>query len=248
MKSFFFLCLWLGFCSSSTAQNDDLIQQVLQQLNLDLSVCKANLIAAKVLPHDTSETIVVIPEITEEDEDEAYFELNSHILIVDSKTGLIKHRFFENSTTNEWYSDAIRLKHIFIDTVFYNLAEETTAFGICLSSSGSSRPNPYSYQTLSLFVKAKTGNSDSLKRVLKNYVVQQFNGEWDTNCNGEFTSQNKQLHILKNTSAGAEYYDILVKNNIISTNYYLDKNEDCIEKVDSTQEQSTLKYLNGKYQ
>jgi hypothetical protein len=103
------------------------INAILMELNLNKESVKTDLIRSKIRPNNPDETIVVIPEIANETEDT--FELNSYILIVDSSTGKIKHRYFESFKTNDWYSDAMQLVDITIDTAAYLITKSGLAFG-----------------------------------------------------------------------------------------------------------------------
>lgn len=132
------------------SQKESLINNVIEQLRLVRTKIKNDLVVSKVQPHNPNETIMVIPEIV--DEGEHYFELNSHILIVDSATGKILHKYFESYKTNGWESDAIQLREIAIDTAPYKLTETNRAFGVKVRYVGSSQVNPYEKETISLFV------------------------------------------------------------------------------------------------
>ena len=185
-----------------------------------------------------SETILLIPEI-EEEEEGCCFELNSYILIIDTRTGEIKHKYFESSKTNNWSSDAVALSDIIIDTIPYPISENDKAFGVQVNHIGMSKPNPYSSSSLSLFIKS--GNT--LKKVLKNYDVKDYGGEWDTNCYGEFINTEKTLSISNTKTNG--YYDIFVKTITTEIKNYEDSNGVCKTKKVPSSVNTTLKF-NGK--
>lgn len=151
---------------------ESIVDNVIEQLNLNKQKIKTDLIVSKVQPNNSNETIVVIPEIYGE-YDEQMFELNSYIVLVNNATGKITHKYFESSKTNDWISDAIRLAEIKIDTAPYIVAKDKRAFGIRIYCYNNSQPNPYSNKTISLFVKS--GNT--LKKVLHNYDVMNHIGE-----------------------------------------------------------------------
>ena len=206
----------------------------MSQLDLNKSKIKNEFVALNEIPNNPNETILVIPEIVEEDEH--YFELNSHILIIDSKTGKIKSKYFESSKTNEWYSDAIQLVEISIDTAPYIITNKNRAFGIKVRYVGSSHANPYEKVTLSLFYEEK----ESIKQVLKNFTIKQFNGEWDTDCEGEFMKQNKIFIISKNKTNG--YFDIMIKNTISNSKAFLNEQNECDEKETTSTKKIILRY------
>ncbi|PHR72855.1 MAG: hypothetical protein COA67_03905 [Lutibacter sp.] len=222
------------------SQEEIHIESVIQQLNLDKFKIKKNLIVAKVQPNNSDETIVVIPEIA--GTDNGYdFELNSHIVLINSNTGKITHRYYESSYSSEWASDAVVLSEIKIDTAPYIVSKETRAFGIRIYRLNMSKANPYSNEHISLFVKS----GDSLKKVLHNYDVMISGGEWDTNCYGEFVKEEKLLVISDNMTNG--YFDILVKNKITDTKADIDENGDCEAKDIITTQKTLLKFNGEKY-
>ncbi|PHS08591.1 MAG: hypothetical protein COA88_06405 [Kordia sp.] len=218
------------------SEEEIMINNVIKQLGLTKQKIKTDLLTY-VIFGDSKESIIVIPEIV--DEGEHYFELNSHILIVDSTTGDIKHRYFESYKNNNWASDAVKLERIRIDTAHYIVAENRRAFGVSVFFYGSSHANPYSNETISLFVKS----GSALKNILKNYDVINSRGEWDTNCAGEFTDIKSILIMSKEKTNG--YFNILVKSKITESKAYINENGDCDSKDKITAETAVLKF-NGK--
>ncbi|WP_264558094.1 hypothetical protein [Flavobacterium sp. N2270] len=221
------------------SQETSLLDSVLGQLNLKKSKIKTELVVFKSFPNNLNETIIVIPEIV--DEGEMYFELNSHILIIDSKSGNIKSYFFESSKTNNWISDAIQLTEITIDTAPYKVSKNERAFGIRLHFIGSSRPNPYENEIISLFVQSK----NKLKKILNNYEISYNGGEWDTNCEGKFVDERKVLIISNNKTNGL--FDILVKNKISETTNYINENGECNYIEKNKTKKKSLKFNGYEY-
>ena len=222
------------------SQEKNLVSNVIQQLKLDPLKVNHDFVTTKVQPHNPDETIIVIPEIAGEYDDD-HFELNSYILLVNNKTNKITHKYFESSKTNGWESDAIMLSEITIDTAPYQLNATTRAFGIGVYHYGMSRPNPYGNKTISLFVKS--GNS--LKQILRHYDVMNNSGEWDTNCAGEFKDVRNTLIISRKSSNG--YFDILVKRKSTESKAYIDENGDCSSNDNTTAETSWLKFNGESY-
>ena len=227
--------------ASTTTNNDSsdlsLIENAIQQLGLEKLKIHKDLVTSKVQPNNNNETIVVIPEIVIEDED--YFELNSHIVLVNNTTQKITHKYFESSKTNNLVSDAVKLANIEIDTAPYILAGDERAFGVRVYHYNNSKPNPYSNKTLSLFMKS----GDSLKKVLHNYDVMNYGGEWDTACAGEFIDIKNTLIIAEEKTNG--YFDILIKSKVTETKNEKDEKGECQSTKNSTTETKILKY-NGK--
>ena len=225
---------------SSTLTNYPMILDILEQLNLNPLDVKTDLIVSKTMPQTEDETIVLIPEIVGEDH-EYNFELNSHIVLVNNTTGKITHKYFESTKTNHWVSDAVQLKELKIDTAPYVIADNVRAFGVRVYHYGSSQANPYSNEIISLFMKS--GNT--LKKVLNNYDVVNYGGEWDTNCVGEFIGSKATLTMSDEKTN--EYFDIIVKNTITETKNYEDENGDC-ESIDGiTTESAILKFESNEY-
>jgi hypothetical protein len=219
----------------------NLIDEALEQLGLNKDQYKTELVASKPFPNRPEETIIVIPEIADtDDNDDTFFTYHSHILIVDSSTGKIKYRFYESDQTNQWLSDALKFASIKIDTAPYKLSENKRAFGVRINFYNSSQPNPYNKETISLFVK----DGKTLKKVLNHFTIQLFNGETDTTCYAEFTKQEKVLIIKEEKSNN--YFNILVKNKISAIFRDEDTNGECQENINITTETKTLKF-NGQH-
>lgn len=218
-----------------------LIDNVIQQLGLEYDKIATDLIATKGNPANTRETIMVIPEYADKEEEESYFELNSHIILVNNLASEITHTYSESAKTNGWVSDAIHLTEITIDTAPYMVAKDVRAFGVRVTYNGSSSANPYSNETISLFVKS--GNT--LKKVLHNFDVMNYGGKWDTNCAGEFSEEKKTLIISGKTTNN--YYDIIVKGTLIYSVSYVPEDGDCESEKDVTVKKTNLKFDGETY-
>ncbi|MBG6130349.1 small nuclear ribonucleoprotein (snRNP)-like protein [Aquimarina sp. EL_43] len=221
------------------SQEENLIDSAIQQLNLEISKVNTDLLVTKVMPNNPKETIIVIPEYVDDHNDEYHFELNSHIIVVNNITGKIIYKYFESSETNGWVSDAVVLSEISIDTAPYIVAQNTRAFGVRVFHYGMSKPNPYSNRTISLFVKS----GDTLKKVLHNYDVEDYGGEWDTQCAGESTSIKNTL-IMSEEKTNA-YFDIIVKSTVLESKTFVDENGECDEE-NKTSSATTVLQFNGK--
>ena len=96
---------------------------------------------------------------------------------------------------------------ISIDTAKYQLNDTLSAFGVRTSWQGSSAPNPYTSEILSLY----TLQNGALKTLLNGMTVNEYHGEWDTRCKGEYSSRNMTLVVLPTSSM---FNDIQVNENI----------------------------------
>ncbi|WP_319381731.1 hypothetical protein [Thiomicrorhabdus sp.] len=224
---------------SDTIDNDALVLYVLKEIGLAPPSLKTDLVVSKLNPETPNEVIVVIPEVV--DEGEEYFELNSHIVIADNRSGKVSHHFFESSQTNEWYSDAIRLKEIILDMAPYRVTDDIRAFGVRVRYVGMSRVNHYENETLTLFIKS----GDKLEKILDKYPVRNLNGEWDGECSGEFTETRKTLIMSKQQSKG--FYNILLKNKIKITTDNVSDDGECNSNEKTETKTSVLKFNGKKY-
>ena len=242
MKKNIILLLFILFGFTSNAKNqiaikpeNTIFNKVLKQLNLKISDVQESLFVEKIIPYNKSLTIMVIPKIETKQIDESnnYYEFGLYVVVVDNKNGVIKSKFYESGSLT---SDAVVLSGIEIDTAHYDINTGQRAFGIRFNYSGSSGPNPYNKTELSLFF----ADNKNLKRILNNYSVAEFNGEWDMNCAGEFQEKESTLQfdnrILK-------FNNLLVKQKI--TNQVNEKIKDsCVEKKSIKNKKLFLKYSN----
>jgi hypothetical protein len=105
----------------------------------------------------------------------------------------------------ELTEDAVRIGAIKVDTARYALAGDARAFGVRVIRQGSSRANPYSSETLTLYVP----QGPRLAKVLDGLETTLERGEWDTNCAGNFETVRGSLSIARSTSHG--YADLLLR-------------------------------------
>lgn len=218
----------LKTCAQKTPVN--FVDSVLTKLQIERTDCLTDLI----IEQNTSEaeTIVVIPEIA--DEDAGLIILNSHILVVDPTNGNIKSRFSEKES---WYSDALRLEQITVTQQPFDIGKDTETIGIIIDYSGTSAVNPYHTKQLSLFVRAK----DTLHRVLKDYTVYSFGGETNGRGSGEFTQHSKT--IVPSGMSNGTYYALNVTDSITKTRT-IEGKEDI---MDTSVQTEKLTYKDGIY-
>ena len=222
---------------NDSVENFTMINSVLMDLKLDWVQTKTNLISTKEYPDYPDETIVVIPEIV--DEGEQYFNLNSHIVIADNRSGKITHHYFESNQTNQWVSDAIELDDIQMAPNAFKITENKVAFGLYASYFGHSRSNPYQNKTLSLFMKSE----DGLIKVLADYTVVNNGGEWNGDCDGKFKDEEKAVVLSTKKTNG--HFDVLMNNKITETKSFKDNDGECQTEASFHFENSILEF-NGK--
>ncbi|MFN5984287.1 MAG: hypothetical protein ACK476_13170 [Fluviicola sp.] len=230
----YLLLLGLVFLSKNSFSQTDLAKKVITQLKLDKADWQVDFFIEKQMPNLKDQTIVVLSEKI--GEDDGMFSLRSWIVVFNTKTGKIKAK-----KALEIDSDAIRFAGFTIDTAPYLVAKGKRAFGIRMLFEGSSRPNPYTSEVISLFLEEK----GQLIEVLKEYEIEVHQGEWDTNCEGEFNSEKKVLII--GTTQTNSYFDIIVNSKIGKETNYVDENEDCQSKSESSTKKYKLVYKNKVY-
>jgi hypothetical protein len=232
MKSL--LLIGLIFIAKNSFSQTDLAKKVITQLKIENANWQTESFVEKQMPNIKDQTILVLTEKLSEDDESITF--RSWIVVFNTKTGKIKAK-----KSMEILSDAIIFDGFTIDTAPYVIAKGKRAFGIRMSYHGMSRPNPYNSEVISLFLEEK----GQLIEVLKEYEIEVHQGEWDTNCAGEFNSEKKVL-IIGTTQTGG-YFDIIVNSKIGKETNYLDENEDCQSKSESSTKKYKLVYKNKVY-
>jgi hypothetical protein len=222
------------FTNAQTATSLN-IDKVLKQLNIEQADCYNDLVAEEIMPYSKDKSVIVIPKIVEKDENS--ITCDSYVLVINNRSGKILNQYYE---ANALESDAVRIVKITIDFAPYRLNNTTRAFGIRVFNEGNSRPNPYNNEELSLFVL----QDNVLVQVLRNFSVSYFDGEWDTQCEGEFVTENKVLIMSKNTTNN--FFDIIVNNKITTTTKRL-INNDCVDTDTNKTEISILHYDKKDY-
>lgn len=115
----------------------------------------------------------------------------------------IVSRLFEEDALTE---DAVRIGEIRVDSARYTLAPDARAFGLRILRQGSSRANPYSNESLSLYVP----QGPKLAKVLDGLELTLEQGEWDTNCTGSFETVRGSLSVARGGAAGG-YADLVLR-------------------------------------
>lgn len=176
-------------------------------------------VVCKVWPASPDKTLIAVKLQYGRGGDEAVDEADLEVLVVDTARDRIVQRHLDKGLLG---SDAIRMSSLAFDTARYRLDDTTTAFGLRIGRSGSSRANPYEASTLRLYVL----DGEALRPVLSNLIVTRNSGEWDTNCAGQFTDTRRTLAVDKQRDNG--YAGLLVSSvDWITRN--VGNSEDCDE-------------------
>jgi len=144
--------------------------------------------ACRVWPADTSVTLMAVPLLGPEEFNGDVQQGDLDVLVVDSAT--LRPRAGLR-LPDAMSSDAIRVDGVHLDTARYHLSADTRAFGVRITRSGSSRANPFGDEKLQLFVN----EGSRLEVITDPIVMQRTNGEWDTNCAGEFQELSRTLEV-----------------------------------------------------
>lgn len=239
--------LWLFQINSDTGKiisippyNNVLIEELLElQMEINRLDIKEEFVTTQVFFDDPENSILLIPEI--EEEQEGYFALNNHIFLVDTKTKEINTKFYESYQNSDWVSDAIRLTRIEIDKNFYTVTDTITAFAVKTTFEGMSRATPYYKEMISLFVKS--GNT--LQKIVHNYTVNELTGENNDNCESQYNEVKKTLNIVNEKTNG--YYNILVTEKTTKSIEFKNDLGDCDTNESSVTKTSVLKFDGKTY-
>lgn len=229
---------YLEVRAAAKAADSLLISQVLKALQIPMGKTKEEFIRSKPMPNDPGKTIVSIPVLATEEDDGYSYTMDAYFLVVESRTGKILQQYYEEGY---WESDAVRLEDIGIDTAPYRLNPQTRAFGITTQFVGSSGPNPFSQNTMSLFIQ----QGNTLVKVVDKLVLEQYNGEWDMRCAGVFENKKTRIEVSSIKTNG--YADLVLHSKTTNTESFK-KAEECEEKVvKSKLNRSLLKFSKGGY-
>ncbi|MDM0103876.1 hypothetical protein QTH97_02950 [Variovorax sp. J22R24] len=151
----------------------------------------------------------------------------------------IVSRLFEESALTE---DAVRIGEIKVDTARYTLAADTRAFGVRILRQGSSRANPYSSETLTLYVP----QGQKLVKVLDDLQVTLERGEWDTNCAGNFETVRGTLSVARG-STHSGYADLILREARSETRSTMQGEECATHERAPTFKSTVLRYDGAGY-
>ena len=158
--------------------------------------------------------LVAVPLIAQVGVDSTLGDLD--VLVVDEATSKTRHRLRIPHAMDD---DAVRISGISFDTAAYRLAPDRLAFGVRREWVGSSRPNPFAENTLSLYeIRGAT-----LSPVLDDLIVWRSQGEWDTACAGETIMTERILRMIP----GSNGQDISVLERITHSTSMVSKNGEC---------------------
>ena len=195
-------------------------------------------VTCKVWPANQNLLLAAVPLMRDAPDDE-----NGHdgdLLVLVLERGTLKVRQ-QRRLQGLMSDDAVRIAGLSFDTARYDVTADRRAFGLRISREGSSRANPFSETSLRLFDIGDLG----LDLVLDGLIVDRSNGEWDTNCAGEFTEHAVSLAMSGTLTRG--YRDIVATDAYESSRAAVQHGE-CEEKTLSKgKTPRTLKFDGQRY-
>lgn len=194
-------------------------------------------VICRVWPARPELTLVAVPLMTRQSDDSNEGDLE--LLVVSSSDSAVRHRLRLPHLMND---DALYISSIAFDTARYRLAPGDMAFGLRVSLQGSSRPNPFGETTLWLF---RIDDKEQLAPVLDSLIVSSNQGEWDTNCAGEFHNTERTLSMA--SSAGSAVADIVVDEINTTTISTPGKDGACIDTETTGGNSYRLRYEASAY-
>lgn len=199
---------------------------------------KLDEVACKVWPASPGKTLLAV-RLRHDAASAAVEVADLEVLVADSARPRILQRYRENDALT---SDAMRISSVTLDTARYRLDETTTAFGVRVSYSGSSRVNPYQSTVLSLYV----ADGAKLRPVLSNLEVSLDRGEWDGNCAGEFETAQRTVAMDAKRDHG--YAGLLVSSVAQSNRNVVKggKDNDCAEVAGPKRKRSDRLAFDGQ--
>lgn len=200
--------------------------------NAELSTCK-------VWPYAPDKTIAVLMLAPVVNTDPDFINYDVAVYVVDSQSGKILSSKYHPKAIMD---DAIYTSSVVIDTARYQLAPDVRAFGVRFNHRGSSRVNPIGIERLNLY----TLNGRQLTLVLNNLQMDEYGGEWDGQCAGDFDETKRTLAL----GAGSHHgYRDLELQETANHRTAVEKGEDCVEnpKKTITKPPSVLRFDGKRY-
>lgn len=145
--------------------------------------------ACKVWPAHPQSTLLAVP-LSGPAESESLTRGDLDVWVLDTVDGRPRQHVRLDHALD---GDAIYADGVTLDTAPYRLDADTVAFGIRVRLRGSSRVNPFDQSHLRLLVIDEL--ADTLRTVLPPIVMDEYGGEWDGNCVGEFEYVKRTLAV-----------------------------------------------------
>lgn len=159
------------------------------------------------------------------------------ILVMDNDTLAVGQRL---RLENAMLADGVRIRDIVFDTALYQLSPQNLAFGIRVTKTNGSRIAPFDGTTLRLF----SIDNGQMRLILDKLIVEEHGGDWDGNCDGEFTEMRRTLSMAKPEKGGVA--DIIVTEQAATTVNSTIATE-CESSDTTTRVRYRLRHTDGSY-
>jgi hypothetical protein len=241
MKKAISLLVMVTASLTTFGQQMTLEEAVKKQINFDNSE-EYYSFDLKSLPNDETLSVAAITKYSNGKSNEGGFVVDLILLLIDNNSQNIVSKYIE---LEKFTSDAVRLYPITLDMANYTMADGVRAFGVRDRYNGSSKPNPYEAENISLYyIKNK-----EFQLVLNKLETYQYSGETDTRCAFEGEKINTVLIMQKTKTNG--YFDIKAKSvtTVMKSEIAKNTENDCITTEKKLKPKTRLiQFVNGKYQ
>ncbi|WP_424245837.1 hypothetical protein Dip510_000773 [Elusimicrobium posterum] len=210
---------------------------ILQQIEVSEENFNKYLSSEKVLPDNTALSAVVIVERPEgfDDTEDVY---QYHILLVDNESGKV---ISSAAKEEPLVLDVTRLTDIIIDTAPYTVQKNNWAFGISISTTGSSRMTPFFETRMSLYIQ----KGSSLVKILDGFPIREEEGQMEGICAKYYDKTKRILIMSDNATKGFKNITIKETFNHIETKSD-EQEEECITVFTETKIKHTTLKFDGK--
>ncbi|MCQ2996433.1 hypothetical protein NLO95_20220 [Pseudomonas syringae] len=185
------------FASANCADN---IREWAKTLRPDLKLDSEHAVC-KINPANSSQVLAALP-FAENVTEDGQGDYGLGVIVANASNGKIISQHYQAAAIS---SDAIYFSGLELDTARYQLAPKLRAFGVRVTYGGSSRPNPFESEVLTLYAALPGAQ---LQPLVSGLEVKRSNGEWDTRCAGEFTETQRTISISDKSNKGLAALEI----------------------------------------
>ncbi|TQI80108.1 hypothetical protein FHU10_5036 [Serratia fonticola] len=222
---------------SSLADCQAILQELAKPYEASLTR-NAALSSCKVWPYAPDKTLAVLMLEPKVKADPDFTDYDVAVFVVDSQSGNVLASQYHPKAIMD---DAIYTSSVTIDTARYQLSPEVRAFGVRFNHRGSSSVNPINIERLNLY----TLEAGHLTLVINNLQMNEFGGEWDGQCAGDFTETRRVLALGASSHQG--YRDLELQETVINRTS-LKQGEECVDSQETlTKARSTLQFDGKRY-
>lgn len=189
--------------NTNTDFDNDRFSKIIKLLNIKEEDCETNNISEYTIPTDSILSIWAIPE--NKCSGNNHSNTIIYVLLFDKNSSRIINKY---EVPIDFGTDMI-----FINPTPYQLHKKEIIYEVKIKTSNFSRLHPYKGKELLLF----TFDNHSFVKIFHSFFGN-YNGEWDDNCEGEWTTTNDTL-IVANTKTNG-FHDINIRLDCSQLNLY----------------------------